>query len=36
MTQISEVKFEKQLLNARCKQKSEVEIKGSRLLYKPK
>ena len=30
------MKFVKQLLNARWKQKSKVKIKGSKLLYKPK
>ena len=36
MTQISEVKFEKQLLNACWKQKSKVKMKESKLLYQPK
>ena len=36
MTQIKEVKFEKQLLNACWKQKSKVKIKESKLLYQPK
>ena len=36
MMQISEVKFEKQLLNARLKQRSKVKIKKSKLLYQPK
>ena len=36
MTKISEVKFEKQLLNAGWKQKSKVKVKESKLLYQPK